>query len=238
MMKVNTGTHIGKRESNQDVILNGSSSTPKVSIHLLADGMGGYDNGQIAAQISTETIFNSLTKSKQFDIEDLQNAVNEANHEILKFQNKSQSRLGATIGGIILAQDTAKFFWVGDVKIMLYSKNKLKFESRSHNLTNELLNSHLSNEALKSSKYSHVVTRSIQGDIKKSLISYQEIDITKDDVVLICSDGLHNIIDSQTIQHILNNNSFETFNSIIHERLKIEAIDNASLISISVNNIA
>ncbi len=234
-MKSITLTHKGKRKINQDVVLT-KNIDPDTYLCLVADGMGGYDNGEIAAQIATESILTFLSNIDEINKESIQKAVNKANLAIRQFQEQNHSKMGTTLGAVILSKGIAKCFWVGDIKILHYSDSKLTFESKSHNLINELSDNELSNESFKSSKYSHIVTRSIQGDVKKSVISYQELTIKEKDELIICSDGVHNIIDSHTIEFILKNNKhlFEAMTTI-DDRLALEAIDNASLILISNN---
>ena len=232
-MKSITLTHKGKRKINQDVVLI-KNINPDTYLYLVADGMGGYENGEIAAQIATESILTFLSNIDEINKETIQKAINKANLAIRQIQEQNHSKMGTTLGAVILSKGIAKCFWVGDIKILHYSDGKLTFESRSHNLINELTDSELSNESFKSSKYSHIVTRSIQGDIKKSIISYQELTIKENDQLIICSDGVHGIIDSQTMLFLMNNK--KTNNSFIdqlNERLNNECDDNASLIFIS-----
>jgi len=233
-MKSTTLTHKGKRKVNQDVILI-KSIGPDIYLYLIADGMGGYDNGEVAAQIATESILTFLSNTtEEINEETIQMAINKANLAIRQFQELNNSKLGTTIGAIILSKNIAKCFWVGDIKILHYSDEQIKFESKSHNLLNELTEGELSNETFKSSRYSHIVTRSVQGDIKKSIISYEELTLKEEDKLIICSDGVHNIIDSQTILFMMKSKKMnDSFINDINNRLKVEASDNASLIYIS-----
>ena len=69
------------------------------------------------------------------------------------------------------------------------------------------------------------------------MISYQEFITKEKDELIICSDGVHSVIDSQTLLFLMNDNKApNSFIDTLNHRLKNEAIDNASLISISVNN--
>lgn len=150
-----------------------------------------------------------------------------------QYQEQHQSKLGSTLGGILISKKTAKTSWVGDVKILHYSNGKLCFEGKAHNLNRELSKADNSNDSVNFSKYDHIVTRSIQGDVKKSVPSYQELNLNKGDKLFICSDGVHNIIDPQTLQFLLNKkDSTDSLIATINQRLQKEASDNASLILI------
>ena len=214
-------THKGKRKINQDVVLV-KNINPDTYLYVVADGMGGYDNGEVAAQIATESILTFLSNIDEINKESIQKAINKANLAIRQYQEQNHSRMGTTLGAIVLSKGVAKCFWVGDIKILHYSDNKLLFESKSHNLVNELSDNESTIDTFKSSKYSHIVTRSIQLIVKEK------------DELIICSDGVHDIIDSQTILFLMNNQKVSSnFIDELNKRLDLEANDNASLIYVS-----
>ena len=231
-MKSKVISHIGKRKTNQDRVLAKKINTDSY-LYIVADGMGGYDDGDIAAEMVIDILNNFLSNSDQFNVNVIHKAINTANLALRQYQEQHQSKLGSTLGGIIVSGRTAKTFWVGDVKILHYSNGKLCFESKSHNLRNELYETDNSNGRVNLSKYNHIVTRSIQGDVKKSVPSYHELTLNKGDKLFICSDGVHNIINPNTLQYLLNKEeSTGALISTIDQRLQKEASDNASLILI------
>ncbi len=70
-----------------------------------------------------------------------------------------------------------------------------------------------------------------KGDVKQSVPSYHELILNKGDKLFICSDGVHNIIDPQTLQFFLNKeDSTHSLIATIDQRIQKEASDNASLI--------
>lgn len=231
-MKATIISHIGKRKINQDLTLvkNINSDT---FLYLIADGMGGYDSGDIAASIVIDSVSTFLSNEREFNVNSIQKAINKANLAVRQYQEKHNSSLGSTLGGIIISGKVAKAFWVGDVKILHYSQRQLSFESKAHNITNELSSLNSLNKRSSLSKYDHIVTRSIQGDSKKSIPSFFEFLLNKGDELIICSDGVHNIIDAHTLQYILHNkDSTNSGIDTINLRLENEANDNASLILI------
>lgn len=226
-------SHRGKRKDNQDVILS-KRLNEDTFLYLIADGMGGYDNGKLAAEMVVESISTFLSTVTLFNEISVQKSINKANLIIRQYQEKHQSKLGATIGGIIVQGNKAKIFWVGDVKIFHFRKNKLQYESNSHNLLNEIKNNESVSALKNAAKYSHIVTRSIHGVLEKSHISYLELVYNEGDIFMICSDGVHDIIDGQSIAYLLNQElNFLDFISKINKRLKEEASDNASTIFIT-----
>jgi len=221
-------THKGKREINQDLII---SRNINASTYLLmvVDGMGGHEKGEIASQIILESISTYLSTRNLVDDLSIQKAINKANLAIKQFHAGSNS-MGATAGGLVIQNNKAKCFWVGDVKILHFRGRKLEYETHSHSLINEIIENGSIVGADRISKYRHIVTRSIHGDIKTSgadIYNFGEID--EDDLFMVCSDGVHDILDALQIQKMLEQSTSERVFSNIKERLLNEAKDNFSI---------
>ena len=232
-MKSIVFTHKGKREVNQDFVLV-QNINEETYLMLVSDGMGGYENGDIAARIVAENILTYLSTVSNVDALHIQKAVNKANLAIKQFKDKSNTKLGATIGGVILNSSKAICFWVGDVKIFHFNSNKLQFESQPHTLMNDVINNGSIADVNQMSKYKHVVTRSVQGEVEHSKIDMHTIDsVSEKDMFLVCSDGVHDLFEGIQIQQILNtSNSVDETMTKIEKRLKIEGKDNFSMIAI------
>ena len=228
-----TYTHIGKRDENQDLI-HIENIGLNTQLYLVVDGMGGYENGALAAKIVAENLSTFLATIKKVTKADLQKGVNKANLALKKQKASSQTKMGATIGGVIIEENNAICFWVGDVKIFHFKNNKLFYESTEHTLVKELATNKAISNPKQLSKYQHIVTRSVQGEIDKSQISSIELtDISNNDLIFVCSDGVHNIMDGHSLGYILRNSiNLDTAIETITNRLKLESIDNASLILI------
>ena len=231
-MKSKIISHIGKRKTNQDLTLAKKINVDSY-LYLVADGMGGYDNGDIAAEIVIENIVAYLTNTNQLNEIAIRKAINKANLVIRKYQEQHHSKLGSTLGGIIITGNVAKVFWVGDVKILHYSQKKLSFESKAHNITNELSSFNSLNKKPPLSKYDHIVTRSVQGDVKKSIPSYHELLLNKGDELIICASVVTKYMDSYTVRYNRKNKDYgHSVIDTINLHLEKEAKDNASLILI------
>lgn len=233
-MNSNFITNVGQRKSNQDVVLIKSLGNDN-EIYLLADGMGGYKNGAYAASFIVTTLFNLLKGKDNFDKVHIQSAIDEVTKELAEENHKQESRMGATLGGVIQSKEGLHCFWVGDVKIWHIKDGQVVFESIEHNLKNELIEKKIFVEAESAKKYNHIVTRAIQNDIKKSMIDYVYIENFKEgDYIMIASDGVTDVM--------TNNQLLETINSEmgdlaklhdLDDRLKKSAEDNYTFILIS-----
>lgn len=227
-------SHIGKRKENQDLVLSQPLNN-NYHLYLVADGMGGYDNGAKASKIISESISTYLSNAKTISKESIQKAINKANLAIKQELKNSSSKMGATLAGIIIQENVAMCFWVGDVQILHLRDYKLKFKSKSHTLLNEIIKNGNITDPEKLVKYTHIVTRSVQGDVEKSKVNYKEITLQEKDILTISTDGVHNIISPLQFQYIIGKyKSIDIFTSEIEERLLQEAEDNFSLIGISL----
>ncbi|UKY85614.1 PP2C family protein-serine/threonine phosphatase [Elizabethkingia anophelis] len=227
-MEVKQLTGIGKRETNQDLIYVDKLESD-ASFFLIADGMGGYEKGDEAARIVTENIFTFLNFVGSINKQNIQQAVQKANLAIKQFNSKNNIKSGATIGGIIVVENTVHLFWIGDVMIYQINKENVLFQTRSHTLVNSLLETESIKEEKSLEKYKHIVTRSISGKPSESSIGYQLIQFSKDDSFIICSDGVHNTVSlEQILMYINQENGLQ---QLEREFLK-DSQDNYSIITI------
>lgn len=180
----------GQRKSNDDYYMN-VQFDENSSLHIVADGMGGYVHGDIAARTATEAIveyFSSRCQEQNTE-QVIQESLRIANEQILQKQETLQAKLGTTIAGVFIQEDIAYAFWLGDVQIYQFRNGKLFFLSESHSLVNEMRkNEVLLNKDIE--RYSNIVTQSLSGNELKS-ISITQLELYHNDIVCICSDGLY-----------------------------------------------
>lgn len=227
-MEVKQLTGIGKRETNQDLIYVDKLESG-ASFFLIADGMGGYEKGDEAARIVTENIFTFLNFVGSINKQNIQQAVQKANLAIKQFNSKNKIKSGATIGGVIVVENTVHLFWIGDVMIYQINKENVLFQTRSHTMVNSLLETESIKEEKSLEKYKHIVTRSVSGKPSESDIGYQLIQFSKDDSFIICSDGVHNTVSVEQILMYINQEN--ALQQLEREFLK-DSQDNYSIITI------
>lgn len=226
-MKAIAVSHKGKRDINQDLTLEYTSIDGSY-LFAVIDGMGGYKSGEIAAKIVGENIEAYLTTVGTIDAFHIQKAINKSNLALRQQKTESSESMGATMGGVIFKGSSVLYFWVGDVKIFHFRNKKLLFESKPHGLVNDLIENGSITKPSQLSKYRHVVTRSIQGDIK---ISQAEIDSNTfqdiTDLLFVCSDGVHDLFESLQLENLLNQvESPLILKTELESKLKREASDN------------
>lgn len=227
-------TNKGQRKSNQDVILIEKLGA-ELDIFLLADGMGGYKNGEYAANFIVTHLYDLIRNEKSFNESSIQSAIDEVTRSLAKENEDQGLNMGATLGGIIRSNNVFHCFWVGDVKIFHIRDKKIIYESIEHNLKNELIKNKVFVESNNAKKYNHVVTRSIHNDISKSKIDYMCIlDFNQDDYLMLTSDGVTDILSNYELLEILYSKSeMSEVLSELNDRLVKSANDNFSLILIN-----
>jgi len=225
LINIISHTGIGARKENQDIILI-SELQNDMSLYLVVDGMGGYENGKKAAEIISDTIFNYFKNCNQINSNSIDEAIKKANLSIKKLNEEYESKSGATIGGLIRNQETSFLFWVGDVSLFLFKDKNQIFKSKSHSLINEMLDKGniISPENIE--KYKHIVTKSISG--KREIIEkgYFEINNHEYSSFVICSDGVTETIsildffklDSETINNELINKSKDNYSYVFGQK--------------------
>lgn len=225
-MKYITYSHIGKRNSNEDVVLV-KELHPNASLAIIADGMGGYECGDKAAELvvnNLETYLSGLNKSI-YTKNDIENALKKSNLAIKHFNEEKNIKSGATIAAAIIYKELTQIFWIGDVQIDIFKDTKLFYRTVSHTLIQDLKKQLdvVSIEMIQ--KYNHIVTKSISGKREIIDFGYEEISNKDYDSIVISSDGVHNCIDTT---RFINSDI-----NILNEFLVQNAIDNNSYIKSS-----
>lgn len=222
----------GGRKSNQDYLFSKSINSD-CNLYMVVDGMGGYEFGDIASKIVAENIYTYLSTVKEINEKEIQKAVNKSNLVIKQKSHDFGAKIGATFAGIIVIGNLAYLFWVGDVKIIFIRNNEIFFESYSHTLINQMIeNGNLINNI---DRYKHVVTRSISGNIKDGIIECYSSNLIKEDLVVIYSDGVSDVLDSYQINHIfISTGSVQEGINQIEALCTIGAKDNFSMSIIQI----
>ena len=186
---------IGDRADQQDS--SGLFLRYNEGIIAVADGMGGADGGRIAADIAVKNIINRYEAVDY--IEDFTDFfidnVKQSDYKINNLKNKNGDKMGAgsTIVSVAVRDRFLHWISVGDSRIYLYSNNKFAQLTKDHNYFSALEEG----EALIS--YLGI------GNLKLVDINQEPLELNKNDIVLLSSDGLYKTLESETIAAILNN---------------------------------
>lgn len=184
-MKIFKYSNIGNREQNQDYLVSTKLGQDS-SLHLVADGMGGYECGDIASKIVGDSYVYGLSRNMS-----IVDATREASNNIqIERRNLGVAKIGSTVAGVLICGMKATIFWAGDSRVYLFRNKEQLFQTEDHSILNELSRKRkLSFEERE--RYGHIITRSIMGN-PDDKVDICEMTLLEGDELLICSDGLYN----------------------------------------------
>ena len=192
-------THSGLvRERNEDAIL----TDPSGALWAVADGMGGYGNGDVASDIVIESL--STVPDNALAGPSLQARLDEANKRIRDHSLKTCSgNIGATVVAMMIQNSVAHLAWAGDCRAYLLRSGQLRLLTHDHTVVQDLVDQGLiSKSSSETHPEAHVVTRAV-GFGNAVEIDTRAVPLVPGDRVLMCSDGLTACVGDQEIADTL-----------------------------------
>ena len=228
-------THIGQvRQTNQD------NFASRSGIHVLADGMGGHQGGEVASLEATSTI---LESGKIDSVADMVKSVSKANQAIIKRAKKDEtlSGMGTTVCVLteISGSDGGRKIGianVGDSRVYRLGGSELTQVTLDHSLVADLVRAgELTQEEASRHPQRNILTRAL-GIEQDLVIDTWELTPVAGDRYLLCSDGLFNEIDNEKIAEILiADDELENIaQNLIDNALKAGGHDNITALVVSV----
>lgn len=201
-------------ENQNDYILKSFFSSKSEQVLCVCDGMGGEKNGEIASYIAVKKLLKYKERYSNlmngFD-EHINSFIQSANNALCAYIIENDGELsGTTIALLCVSpeKEEAKASNVGDTKIFLHRSNELKKITVDHNQTQNLVNLNLiSEEEARTHKDKSKLTQHLGIFQEEMLIEpyiSDTIQIRKNDIFLICSDGLTDMLNYTEISEILN----------------------------------
>ena len=231
------------RDHNEDCI----ESRPEIGLYVLADGMGGYNAGEVASGMATSLISDGLQESWQpKDVERLgreeaktlsQKLIIEqimrANNAIFTTSqnNPECAGMGTTLVVCLYHDNFMSVAHIGDSRLYRLRGDTMEQVTRDHSLLQEQLDSGLiTPEEAKLSQNKNLVTRTLGIDptVEPEIHVYET---QKDDVYLLCSDGLSDMVEDEEIRLTLI--TLRTNPSLTVQQLVQAANDNGGRDNIS-----
>lgn len=216
-------TNQGLRQSNDDRFYH-SQIDENTYLLLLADGMGGYADGHLAADMAIEEISNYLKMGIEKDIEQRIEFAFLNAHRIIK---ENLHNAGATLGGILFTADNLFVFWAGDVKITLINGGE-SFTSREHTLLNVLKDAQITIKPEEINRLTHTVVRSVGGDSKSYLPEIVKLEKSVQLRGVLYSDGMLSYYSSGDVLDLLKRTDYYNFKKSFDPSIFNESKDNVT----------
>lgn len=176
-------------------------------LFAVADGMGGHEAGEIASEITVNTL--AELAPSHLDAEGLTAAVEVANYNVMKAPRQGIGRdgMGTTLTAAMLEGERLLIAQVGDSRAYLLHKGHLQQITRDHSLMADLIEAgQITPEEARVHPNRSVITRAIGSDIHMRPDIY-ELNVDAGDRILLCSDGLSSMISNNAIESIMRRQS-------------------------------
>ena len=202
MMEAFALSDVGRvRTNNEDCAL----ILPDIGLYLLADGMGGARAGEMASKMAIETVAEVVRQAWQRDPQLLLSAVEEANRRVLAASNSDPQLegMGTTLVAVLETGDDLAIASVGDSRAYLLDEAGFRPITEDQTWVHEVGRPlGLDEESLRNHPMRHVLTMAI-GVGGALTIHYYMIRLQPSALLLLCSDGLHGVVEPPVIENIL-----------------------------------
>ena len=222
-MIVASRTDVGKvRTNNEDSIL----IDQEKGIFLLADGMGGHNAGEVASKIAVDTVHDSLkdiignTEDNEKILHTLDAAIIKA-HEAIKEKADSDTQLrgmGTTLVVLVIKNEKAYVCHAGDSRAYLLRDN-LERLTKDHTVGDLCVEKgYMTREQVPPQQW-HSLTQAV-GVGDEPVPDKKTVELKHGDILLLCSDGLTDMLTDEEIEAILSKVSFPLVGNPSAERLR------------------
>lgn len=205
-------TDVGKRrELNEDYIYTSDKTIGQLpNLFLVADGMGGHNAGDYASRYTIEKIVETIeTLPKGQDAEEMiQEAICLANAYIYEEagKNSSLSGMGTTLVAATVQGENVTVANIGDSRLYIVNQ-KITQITKDHSFVEEMVTmGEIDKETARNHPDKNIITRAI-GVKELVLADFFEVRLEKEDKLLLCTDGLTNMLRDEEIRRIIKDSA-------------------------------
>lgn len=208
MLKTFSITDIGKkRQLNQDYVYTSEMPIGNLpNVFIVADGMGGHNAGDYASKYTVETIIKEISEAREDNpVTIIKNAIGIANEHIRQKAEADENLagMGTTLVVATCMGNILQVANVGDSRLYVVN-DRITQITRDHSLVEEMVRmGGIDRETARSHPDKNIITRAI-GASETIKVDFFTVKLQKGDIVLMCSDGLTNMLEDEEIRMILN----------------------------------
>jgi len=213
------------REENQDDFAYKALSDTD-GFALVCDGMGGANGGSVASRAATQLIASRILTSYRPEMSGtsaenvLESAIAAANVEVFdaSIQDVALKGMGTTVVAAVILGQEAHIAHVGDSRAYLYHGGELIQLTLDHSVVQDMVDKgQITPEQARSDPRKHIITRAL-GVEDSVLIDFDTAAFTEpEDILLLCSDGLTNMVEPDSIQHFIETTPFAQLPQVLIE---------------------
>ena len=244
-MEIFAKSDLGKaRDINEDAIYIPEEDLG-INLYILADGMGGYQGGDIASQLAVTAarsyILNNyeITFEEKEDILKLVNGAIEYANIVVSEKAKTDKKLnkmGATLEILLIIKNDAYIGHVGDSSVYMIRDRKINKLTTDHSYIQKLItDGRITKEESSTHPDKNMITKAIGTEIvvEAELIHKK---LNTNDILIICSDGLTNLVsDKEMLEIVLDSFNEDIAEKLINRANDLGGTDNISVIFVKYN---
>jgi PPM family protein phosphatase len=231
-LRVGAATDVGKvRTRNEDSYL------VDAPLYVVADGMGGHRGGDVASQLTVETLRDARPEWGPPGGE-LMEAVRNANRVVYdrSAADRDLRGMGTTVTALQIAGDAGRIVHVGDSRAYLLRDGSLQQLTQDHTLVQQMVDEgQLDADDAERHPARHIMTRAL-GVEPQVQIDELTLDLHTGDRLLLCSDGLSGMLTSEDIEALLGRDSDaqETAEALVALAVERGGEDNVTVVVVDV----
>ena len=234
-------TDVGrKRLVNQDTVY--ISDTPVgvlPNLYIVADGMGGEKAGDYASKSLIGYMLTYIEHTIKMPVTAIQGAIEYANANLFAegSKNPNLSGMGTTVVAVSIIDNTLHVFNVGDSRCYVLDENSISQITKDHSLVEMLVSKgEITRESAEYKENKSKITRAV-GAEERVLIDSFEVDLAGNEYVLLCSDGLTNMVDDRKIFNIISSSAGvkSSAKRLVEEANLSGGSDNISILLIDID---
>ena len=212
-MKVYSATDVGqKRKMNQDYVFTSEDAVGNLpNLFVVADGMGGHNAGDFASSHAVEILVDEIRKDADYNpVKVIRHAIETANTEIIEQAQKDESLrgMGTTMVVSTIVGQYAYVANVGDSRLYVV-QGQIQQITKDHSLVQEMVRlGEISPEEARNHRDKNIITRAL-GAEKTVDIDFFDLKLEAGDTILMCSDGLSNMVDDRKLEEIILDSEME-----------------------------
>lgn len=203
-MKTYAVTDIGRvRSINQDVRFATTDPIgPLPNLFIVADGMGGHKAGDYASRYLVDSLVDYVKTSSDLNlISTLNNGIAKVNIELYEKAQETEelAGMGTTLVAATIEDSTLYVANVGDSRLYLIEREGIRQVTKDHSFVEEMVSlGKMNRDSKEYRSKKNIITRAVGID-KKVDVDFFEVPLKRGDYILLCSDGLTNMVDNSAI---------------------------------------
>jgi PPM family protein phosphatase len=229
------------REKNEDACF----VIPSSDVYIVADGVGGNNSGEVASRTAVTEIAGIVTSGELKECREPEeifgffaSAIEHVNEKIYRMglENEENRGMATTIVTAYIYKSAAYIANIGDSRAYLFRAGTLNRITKDHTYVNELIDKGvITEEEAETHKQKNVITRAL-GAERFAEPDFYRLDVSRNDILMLCSDGLYGEVAPERITEILagEGSMNDICTQLVDEAIRCGGRDNITVVCLKI----